>query len=66
MWVWSFPTIDPAFQELVMRKCSLTPADSEESDQRVGLEYSYGHLANVWYYLKTVKTDGRSPLDKVC
>lgn len=64
MWVWSFPTVDPGFRELLMRKCTLNH-DEKDEEQPEELEYSYGHLANVWYYLKNVKNDGRSPLNKV-
>ena len=67
MWVWSYPTIDPLLQGVVMHKCSLKPEEKDEEQQRaVGLDCSYGHLANVWYYLNNVKNDGRSPLDMVC
>ena len=64
LWVWSYPTIDPGFRELMMHKCTLTSEEGEE--QRDGLEYSYGHLGSVWYYLKNVASGGKGVLDKVC
>ncbi len=67
MWVWSYPTIDPVFRDLLMNKCSLKPVDKDDDQTTttVGLDYSYGHLSNVWYYLNNVHNTGRSPLDQV-
>ena len=65
MWVWSYPNVDPTFRELLTRKCSLQPDEKTEEQQQPRLDYCYGHLANVWYYLKTMKTDGQAPLNKV-
>ena len=52
-----------------MRKCTLTEHGKEEEDEKdtsSGLEYSYGHYAEAWYYLLNVSVEGAaSKLDKV-
>lgn len=65
--MWAYPSVDPAFRELLMRKCALT-GDSEEEEEKASstLEYSYGHFAEVWYYLLNVSAGNVSQLDKVC
>lgn len=49
MWVWSYPSIDPAFRDLLMKKCTLV--DGNETEETPALEYSFGHYAEAWFYM---------------
>ena len=55
MWVWSYPSIDPAFRDLLMKKCTLVKGN--ETDEAPTLDYSFGHYAEAWFYLFNQKTD---------
>ena len=67
LWVWAYPSVDPAFRELLMRKCTLTGEGEggEEEGGASALEFSYGHIAEAWYYLFNQTVEGVPQLDKV-
>lgn len=60
--MWSYPTIDAGFRDLMLQKCALSDEEQNEEDKQV-MEYSYGHLNDVWYYLYCQNTKGN--VDKV-
>lgn len=50
-----------------MRKCTLT-SEGESGEEEGGasaLEFSYGHIADAWYYLLNKPVEGTPQLDKV-
>lgn len=62
MWVWSYPTVDSSLRDLLLRKTSLGLGGGEEEDK--ALQYQYGHLGDVWYYLYNQEAQGK--IEKVC
>lgn len=64
LWVWSYPTIDSSLRDLLMQKCTLDHDAGEEGKEIIN--YIYGHLSDVWYYLYNQETKGAETLDKVC
>ena len=63
LWVWSYPTVDSSLRDLLMQKCTLDH-DAEEEGKEV-MDYIYGHLSDVWYYLYNKETKETETLDKV-
>lgn len=66
--MWGYPTIDPSFRELLMRKCTLSNLDKnaeEVEEEGQALEYSYGHMAEAWYYLLNNEVSTNSLLNNV-
>ncbi|XP_019849424.1 PREDICTED: protein FAM45A-like [Amphimedon queenslandica] len=57
MWVWSYPTVDSSLRELLLRKTSLEGGGDEEG--KATLQYQYGHLGDVWYYLYNQEAQGK-------
>ena len=55
MWVWSYPSIDPAFRDLLMKKCTLVQGN--ETEEAPALDYSFGHYAEAWFYMLNQKTN---------
>ena len=62
--MWSYPTIDSGFRDVLIRKCTLRTNEDEEQ-KGVGLDYCYGHLSNVWFYLQNKKSKPGGKLEKV-
>ena len=59
LWVWSYPTIEESFRELVMGRCALDNDDD-------CIEYCYCHYQQTWCYLSNFKCDDNPKLPKVC
>ena len=61
MWVWSYPTVDASLRELLLRKTSLGGGGEGEGGEpgEAPLQYLYGHLGDVWYYLYNQETGGK-------
>ena len=57
LWAWSYPTIDSSIRDLMMHKCMLGTDEESETDKQV-MEYLYGHLNDIWYYLYNRETKG--------
>lgn len=60
LWVWSYPTIEESFRELVMGRCTL---DKDEEDS---VEYCYCHYQQTWCYLSNFECEDNPKLPKVC
>ena len=64
MWVWSYPTVDSSLRDVLLRKTSLGGGGEGEETGEAGLQYQYGHLGDVWYYLYNQEAQGK--IEKVC
>jgi hypothetical protein len=63
-WVWSYPTVDEDFREMLIRKCCLS-SDKEASDSAPLLPFIFGHFGRTWYYLLTETVEDQEVLPKV-
>lgn len=61
LWVWSYPAIIPPLRELIQSKCTLSKEGEGE-----GLEFSFGHTVQVWYYLANFTVGEAKTLPRVC
>ena len=59
LWAWSFPGVDGAMRNLLMKKCNLDKQAEEDSSEV--LPYMFGHFLHVWYYFMNFKVDEGNP-----
>ena len=62
LWVWSYPAIIPGLRDLIKSKCTL---GSNKEGEEEGLEFSFGHAVQVWYYLANFTVGGAKTLPRV-
>ena len=66
LWVWSFPSVDPSLRQLIKSKSTISKADKEgEEEGEEGLDFSFGHFQQTWYYLSNFSMTERKTLPKV-
>ena len=59
LWAWSFPGVDGAMRNLLMKKCNLDKQAEEDSSEL--LPFMFGHFLHVWYYFMNFKVDEGNP-----
>ena len=64
LWVWSYPGVDGAVRDLLMKKCSLDQ-NEEETKEALVPPFSFGHSSRVWYYLSNFQAGEVETLPKV-
>lgn len=62
LWVWSYPAIIPGLRDLIKSKCTL---GSDKEGEGEGLDFSFGHTVQVWYYLANFTVGSANTLPKV-
>ena len=63
LWVWSFPAVNPARQQLITSKCTI---NTDKEGEEEGLEFSFGHIQQTWYYLANFPVGEATTLPRVC
>lgn len=64
LWVWSYPGVDGAVRDLLMKKCSLDQ-NEEEGKEALVPPFSFGHSSRLWYYLSNFQAGEVEILPKV-
>lgn len=58
LWVWSYPGVDGALRNLLMRKCNL---DMQTDGNVEALPFMFGHFLQIWYYFLNFRVEEGNP-----